>query len=56
MNKEQQKEEGRIEEEVTLIKLYKVSSSISLSIRSSSFANEEVNNLLKYIKFIKSST
>ena len=57
MNEEQQKKEkGRIEEEeVILIKLYKISSSTFSSTRSSSFANEEVDNLLKYMKFIKSS-
>jgi len=56
MNEEQQKKEkGRIEkEEVILIKLYKVSSPTSLS--SSSFANKKVDNLLKYMKFIKSLT
>ena len=57
MNKEQQKKrEGKIEEEVILIKPYKISSSIFSSTRSLSFANKEVNNLLKYIKFIKSPT
>ena len=58
MNEEQQKkEEGKVkEEEVILIKPYEVSSSISLSTRSSSFANEEVDNLLKYMKFVKSPT
>jgi len=52
INEEQQKKEkGRIkEEEVILIKLYEVSSSTSSS--NSSFANKEVDNLLKYMKFI----
>ena len=55
MNEKQKKEEGKVEEEeVILIKPYEVSSSMSSSIRSSSFANEKVNNLLKYMKFIKS--
>ena len=50
---QQKKEKGRIEkEEVILIKPYDISSLMSSS--SSSFANEEVNNLLKYMKFIKS--
>ncbi len=49
------KEEGRIkDEEVILIKPYKVDSSISSSTQSSGFINEEIDNLLKYIKFIKS--
>ena len=61
INKEQQKKkEGRIKEEEEdidiLIKPYEVSNSISLLIRSSSFANKKVDNLLKYIKFIKSPT
>ena len=51
------KKEERIEdEEVILIKLYKVSELASLSTRSSSFINEEINNLLKYMKFVKFST
>ena len=36
-------------EEVILIKLYEISSSLSTK---SSFIDDEVNNLLKYIKFI----
>ena len=49
------KEEGRIkDEEVILIKPYKVDSSISSSTQSLGFINEEIDNLLKYIKFIKS--
>jgi len=54
---EMKKEEGRIEdEEVILIKLYKVDSLSSLSTQSSSFINEEIDNLLKYMKFVKSPT
>ena len=50
--RQQKKEKERIEEEeVILIKPYNISSLMSSS--SSSFANEKVNNLLKYIKFIK---
>jgi len=54
INKEQtKKEEGRVEkEEVILIKLYKVS---KLTARSS-FTDKEVDNLLKYMKFVKSLT
>ena len=56
MDEEQQgKEKGKVEEEeVILIKPYKISE--SSSIKSSSFIDEEVNNLIKYMKFIKSST
>ena len=43
--------EGRIEEEVILIKPYKVSKSAS-TLMKSSFIYDEVNNLMKYIKFI----
>ena len=55
-NKEQtKKDEERVEdEEVILIKPYEVSESTST--KSLSFINEEVNNLLKYMKFIKSPT
>jgi len=57
MNEEQQKkEEERVEdEEVILIKPYKVLESAS-STRSSSFINKETDNLLKYMKFVKSPT
>jgi len=50
---EQKKEsrEGRVEdEEVILIKPYEVSSSLSTT--KSSFIDDEVNNLIKYMKFI----
>ena len=54
INKEQTKKKGgRIkEEEVILIKLYEVSELTA----SSSFTDEKVNNLLKYMKFVKSPT
>jgi len=57
INEEQQKKkEGRVEdEEVILIKLYEVLKSIS-STRSSSFIDKETDNLLKYMKFVKSPT
>ena len=42
------------EEEVILIKPYKVSESIST--KSSSFIDKEINNLIKYMKFVKLST
>jgi len=52
---DQQKDKGKVEEEeVILIKLYEVSESSST--KSSSFIDEEVNNLIKYMKFVKSPT
>ena len=51
----EQREKGKEkvnEKEVILIKPYKVSKSIST--KSSSFVDEEIDNLLKYMKFIKS--
>jgi len=56
-NKEQEKEsvKGRVEdEEVILIKLYKISELTSSS--SSSFIDNEVDNPIKYMKFIHSLT
>ena len=48
------KKEGRIKDEkVILIKPYEVNSSTSSSTQSSSFINEEIDNLLKYMKFVK---
>ena len=54
INKKQTKKEGgRVkEEEVILIKPYKVSELTA----SSSFIDEKVDNLFKYMKFVKSST
>ena len=54
INREQQeKGKEKVEEkEVILIKPYKVSKSIST--KSLSFVDEEIDNLLKYMKFIKS--
>jgi len=54
INKKQtKKERERIEEEeFILIKLYEVSELIA----SSSFTDKKVNNLLKYMKFVKSPT
>ena len=52
---QQEKGKGKVEEEeVILIKPYKVSESIST--RSSSFIDKEINNLIKYMKFVKLST
>jgi len=51
----QDKEKGRIKEkEVILIKPYEVSESTST--KSSSFIDEEIDNLLKYMKFVKTPT
>ena len=54
MDEEQQgKVKGKVkEEEVILIKPYEVSELSST--KSSSFINKEVDNLIKYMKFIKS--
>ena len=52
---QQEKSKWKVEEEeVILIKSYEVSESIST--KSSSFIDKEINNLLKYMKFIKSPT
>ena len=56
-NEEQEKESNkeRVEdEEVILIKPYKILESMTLS--KSNFINNEVNNLIKYMKFINSPT
>ena len=45
---------GKIEEEVILIKLYETSESIKT--KSSSFVDEEIENLMKYMKFVKTPT
>ena len=51
----QDKEKGRVEEEeVILIKPYEVLE--SSSIKSLSFIDKEIDNLLKYMKFVKSPT
>ena len=53
---ENKREGGQIEdEEVILVKPYEVSQSSS-SITTTSFIIEEVENLIKYIKFIRSLT
>ena len=54
-DKEQKKKEGTIEDKkVILIKPYEISG-LALSTIKLSFINNEVNNLLKYMKFIQSS-
>ena len=57
MNEEAKGNEGRIEdEEVILIKPYEVSSLMSISTYSTSFIDKEIENLIKYIKFVKAPT
>ena len=56
-DKEMKRKKERIkEEEVILIKPYEISSSTSLSTKSSSFIDKKIDNLLKYMKFVKSPT
>jgi len=53
-DKEIKKEKGTIEnEEVILVWLYEVSSSMTSSPSSTSFISDEVENLSKYMKFVK---
>jgi len=53
MDKEKEKEKGKVEdEEVILIKPYKVSTTTTSSTLQTSFITEEVENLSKYMKFI----
>jgi len=54
---ESKKEEGHIEEEeVILVKPHKVSKSSSSTTSTMSFITDEVENLLKYMKFVWSPT
>ena len=47
------KKEGKVEDkEIILIKLYEIDESTSMT--KSSFINNEVENLIKYMKFIRS--
>ena len=53
VEEEKKEEKGEVEsKEVILVRPYEVSSTISLSSRTS-FITDEVENLLKYMKFIK---
>jgi len=57
MDKEREKEEGKMEdEEVILIKPYKVSIATTSSTSQTSFIIEEIENLSKYIKFVCTPT
>jgi len=55
IDEEIKKEKGKVEDkEVILIKPYKVSTMTSSSSSQTSFITDEVKNLLKYIKFVRS--
>ena len=57
IDKEEKRDKGKVEdEEIILIKPYVVSSSTSISTHSTSFINKEVENLIKYMKFVKVPT
>ena len=57
IDEEMKKEEEKVEdEEVILIKAYEVSTMTSLSSSQTSFIMDEVENLLKYMKFVQSPT
>ena len=57
MDEEAKRNEGRAEdEEVILIKPYEVSSLTSISTHSTSFIDKEIENLIKYMKFVKVPT
>ena len=54
MDKEEKRDKERVEnEEVILIKPYEISSLTSISTHSTSFIDEEIKNLIKYMKFVK---
>ena len=53
IDEEMKKEKGKVEdEEVILIKPYKVSTMTSSSSSQTSFITDKVENLLKYMKFV----
>ena len=57
MDKKKEKGKGKVEdEEIILIKLYEVSTATTSSTSQTSFITEEVENLSKYIKFIRMPT
>jgi len=54
MNKEKEKEEGKVEDkEDILIKPYEVPTATTSSTSHMSFITEEVKNLSKYMKFVQ---
>ena len=57
MDKEREKKEGKVEdEEIILIKPYEVSTATTSSTSQTSFITDEVENLSKYMKFIRVPT
>jgi len=57
MDKEKEKEKGKVEdEEVILIKPYEMSTATTSLTLQTSFINEEVENLSKYMEFIQMPT
>jgi len=57
IDEEKKKKKGKVEdEEVILINPYKVSTMTSSSSLQTSFITDEVENLLKYMKFVQSPT
>jgi len=57
IDEEMKKKKGKVEDkEVILIKPYEVSITISSSSLQTSFITDEVENLLKYMKFVRSPT
>ena len=57
MDKKRKKEEGKMEdEEVILIKPYEVSTAMISSTSQTSFITEEIENLSKYMKFVRIPT
>ena len=57
MDEEAKEEKGRVDDkEVILIKPYEVSSSTSISTHSTSFIKDEIENLIKYMKFVRMPT
>jgi len=57
MDKEKEKGKGKVkDEEIILIKPYEVSTSTTSSTSQTSFITEEVENLSKYMKFVRMPT
>ena len=53
-DEERREKEGRVEDkEIILIKPYEVTTATSSSTSQTSFITEEVNNLSKYMKFVR---
>ena len=55
MDEEQKKTETVQDDKIILIKPYKVDDhTVFIMLKSSSFINKEIDNLIKYMKFVKS--